>query len=76
MLLSMPRRCLVNYVFLTVAAICLHHMQMMKLMFSNSLKCALSHNICHYLIFGRRHIENLIQKNDVKNALKPEVLIH
>ena len=72
----MPERCLVNYVFLTVAEICLHHMQMVKLVFSDSLKCALSHDVYHNLIFSRRHVENLTRKKDVKNWLKPEVVIY
>ena len=46
-----------------------------KLVFLDSLRYALSHNICHYLIFGLRHIKNLIRQYDVKNVLKPEVLI-
>ena len=40
-------------------------MQIVKLVFSDSLKCALSHDIRHHLKFGRRHVENLIRKNDV-----------
>ena len=72
----MRGRCLLNYVFSTVAAICLHHMQIVKLVFSDSLKCALSHDIRHHLKFGRRHVENLIRKNDVQNVLKPEVVIY
>ena len=71
----MRGRCLENYVFSTVAAICLHHMQIVKLVLLDSLKCAFSNDIRHYLIFGQRHVENLIQKNDVKNVLKPEVVI-
>ena len=51
----MPEKCLVNY----GAAICLRHMQMVKLVLSDSLKCALSHDIHHNLIIGRRHNENL-----------------
>ena len=56
--------------------ICLHHMQMVKLVFSDSLKCALSHDIHHNLIFSRRHVQNLARKKDVKNWLKPEVVIN
>ena len=59
-----------------VAEICLHHMQMVELVFSDSLKCALSHDIHHNLIFSRRHVENLTRKKDVKNWLKPEVVIY
>ena len=72
----MPGRCLVNYVFLTVAEICLHHMQIVKLVFLDSLKCALSHDIYHNLIFGRRHVEHLTRKKDVKNWLKLEVVFY
>ena len=64
----MPGRCLVNYVFLTVAEICLHHMQMVKLVFSNSLKCALSHHIYYNLIFSGRHVENLTRKKTSKTG--------
>ena len=62
--------------FLTVAEICLHHMQMVKLVFSDSLKCDLSHDIYLNIIFSRRHVENLTRKKDVKNWLKPEVVIY
>ena len=48
---------------------------LVKLVFSDSLKCALSHDIYHNLIFSRRHVENLTRK-DVKNWLKPEVVIY
>ena len=37
-------------------------MQIVILVFLDSLRCALSHNICHYRIFGRRHIGNLIRR--------------
>ena len=45
------------------------------LVFLDSLRCALSRNICYYLIFGRRHIENLIRQHDIKNVLKLKVQI-
>jgi hypothetical protein len=35
------------------------HMQIVKLVFSDSFKCPLSHDIHHNLIIGRRHNENL-----------------
>ena len=39
---------------------------MVKLVFSDSLKCALSHDIYHNLIFSRRHVENLTRKKTSK----------
>ena len=39
-----------------------------KLVFSDSLKCALSHDIYHNLIFSRRHGENLTRKNTSKTG--------
>ena len=50
-------------------------MQIVKLVLLDSLKCPFSNDRRHYLIFGQRHVENLIRKNDVKNVLKPEVVI-
>ena len=41
-------------------------MQMVKLVFSDSLKCALSRDIYHNLIFRRRHVENLTRKKTSK----------
>ena len=62
--------------FLTVAANCLHHMQMVKLVFSDSLICAISLDIRHNFLFGQGHVENLTRRKDVKNWLKPEVVIY
>ena len=51
-------------------------MQMVKLVFSDSLICAITHDLRHNFLFGRRHVENLTRKKDVKNWLKPEVVIY
>ena len=41
---------------------------MVKLVFSDSLKCALSHDIYHNLIFSRRHVEKLARKKTSKTG--------
>ena len=43
---------------------------MVKLVFSDSLKCALSHDIYHNLIFSWRHVENLTRKKDSQKQVK------
>ena len=43
-------------------------MQMVKLVFSDRLKRAPSHDIFHNLIFSRRHVEDLTRKKTSKTG--------
>ena len=51
-------------------------MQIVKLVFLDSLKSALSHDMHHNVTSGQTHVENMTRKNDIKNVLKLEVVIH
>ena len=45
-------------------------MQIVKLVFLDSLKCAISIDMRHNITSGQRHVKNLTRKNDVKKLVK------